>query len=57
MVEKKKASPYLPEFCERAVRMLEENQSDYARVSAACREIAAKLGCSVDSLRPNTKSR
>jgi len=30
---------------------LEEHQSDYASVSAACREIAAKLGCSADSLR------
>lgn len=29
MVEKKKISPYSPEFRERAVRMLEEHRSAY----------------------------
>ncbi|MBB6251388.1 transposase-like protein [Nitrospirillum iridis] len=51
MVEKKNTSPYSPEFRERAVRMLDEHLSDYPSVSVACREIAAKLGCSGDSLR------
>jgi len=51
MVEKKNASPYSPEFRERAVRMLEEHGSDYPSMSMACREIGAKLGCSGDSLR------
>ena len=51
MVEKKKASPYSPEFRERAVRMLDEHVSDYPSISVACREISAKLGCSADSLR------
>ena len=51
MVEQKKTSHYSPEFRERAVRMLDEHRSDYPSISMACREIAAKLGCSGDSLR------
>ena len=51
MVEKKKVSPYSPEFRERAVRMLEEHRSAYPTPAVAYREIAAKLGCSADSLR------
>ncbi|MFT8699404.1 MAG: IS3 family transposase [Acetobacter orientalis] len=50
MVEKKKTSRYSPEFRERAVRLLEEHRSDYPSLSAACREIGGKLGCSGDSL-------
>ncbi|QHC35569.1 IS3 family transposase [Komagataeibacter xylinus] len=50
MVEKKKASRYSPEFRERAVRLLDEHRSDYPSISAACREIGGKLGCSGDSL-------
>lgn len=50
MVEKKKTSRYSPEFRERAVHLLEEHRSDYPSLSAACREIGGKLGCSDDSL-------
>ena len=50
MVEKKKTSRYSAEFRERAVRLLDEHRSDYPSLSAACREIAGKLGCSDDSL-------
>ncbi|XYH17213.1 IS3 family transposase [Asaia sp. BMEF1] len=50
MAEKKKASRYSPEFRERAVRLLDEHRSDYPSLSAACREIGGKLGCSSDSL-------
>ena len=50
MVEKKKTSRYSPEFRERAVRLLDEHRSDYPSLSAACREIGGKLGCSGDSL-------
>ena len=50
MVEKKKTSRYSPEFRERAVRLLDEHRSDYPSISAACREIGGKLGCSGDSL-------
>ena len=49
MVEKK-TSCYSPEFRERAMRLLEEHRSDYLGLSAACREIGDKLGCSGDSL-------
>lgn len=50
MVEKEKTSRYSPEFRERAVRLLDEHRSDYPSLSAACREIGGKLGCSGDSL-------
>ena len=50
MAEKKKTSRYSPEFRERAVRLLDEHRSDYPSLSAACREIGGKLGCSGDSL-------
>ncbi|KPH85213.1 transposase [Komagataeibacter intermedius AF2] len=49
MVEKK-TSRYSPEFHERAVRLLDEHRSDYPSISAACREIGGKPGCSGDSL-------
>ena len=42
IVEKKKVSPYSPEFRERAVRMLEEHRSAYPTPAMAYREIAAK---------------
>lgn len=32
------------------MRLLDEHQSDYPSLSAACREIGGKLGCSGDSL-------
>lgn len=46
----KKTSRYSPEFRECAVRLLDEHRLDYPSLSAACREIGGKVGCSGDSL-------
>ncbi|KON62817.1 hypothetical protein KOEU_36910 [Komagataeibacter europaeus] len=50
MVDKTKTSRYSPAFHERALRLLDEHRSDYPSISAACREISDKLGCSGDNL-------
>lgn len=42
---------YSPEFRERAVRMLLEQQSGYASQWAAIRSIADKVGCTAETLR------
>jgi transposase len=49
---KKKASPkYSPETRERGVRMVFDHQHEYESQWTAIRSIAAKLGCSAESLR------
>jgi len=46
-----KAKRYSPEVRERAVRMVLEHEKDYSSQWQAMRSIAAKIGCSPDSLR------
>jgi transposase len=48
----KKASPkYSPEVRERAVRMVFEHEGDHASQWAAIGSIAAKIGCTAETLR------
>ena len=49
--KKNTTSPYPAEFRERAVQMVVDHLDSYASLTAAVRDIAAKLGCSPDSLR------
>mgnify|MGYP001301562097 CR=1 FL=1 len=49
--KKNTTSPYPAEFRERAVQMVLDHLDSYASLTAAVRDIAAKLGCSPDSLR------
>lgn len=49
--KKKTSKPYSPEFRERAVRLAMEHRDEYQSEAAALTAIAAKLGCSPDSLR------
>ena len=51
MEHKKTTKPYLPEFRERAVRLVMEHRDAYRSEAAALVAIAGKLGCSPDSLR------
>jgi|GEM_PF-3032889 len=52
MESKKKHSPtYTAEFRERGVRLYREHRPDCTSDNAAYRAIAAKLGCSHDTLR------
>ena len=44
-------SRYSPEFRERAVRMLFEHQAEYGSQWAAMNSIAAKVGCTAETLR------
>ena len=44
-------SRYSPEFRERAVRMLFEHQAEYGSQWAAMSSIAAKVGCTAETLR------
>ena len=46
-----KAKRYSPEVRERAVRMVLESEGDYPSQWQAIQSIAAKIGCSPDSLR------
>ena len=46
-----KANRYSPEVRERAVRMVLEHEREYPSQWQAMRSIAAKIGCSADSLR------
>ena len=46
-----KRSRYSPEFRERAVRMLFEHQAEYGSQWAAMSSIAAKVGCTAETLR------
>jgi transposase len=42
---------YSPEVRERAVRMVSEHQSEYGSEWAAIQSIAAKIGCTAETLR------
>lgn len=46
-----KVNRYSPEVRERAVRMVQEHESEYSSQWQAMCSIAAKIGCSPDSLR------
>ena len=46
-----KKSKYSPEVMERAVRMVEEAGSQYESQWAAIESIAAKIGCTAETLR------
>ena len=46
-----KRSRYSPEFRERAVRMLLDQQSEYESQWAAINSIAVKVGCTAETLR------
>jgi transposase len=46
-----RSTRYLPEVCERAVRLLEEHRDEYGSEWEAMRSIAAKIGCSTETLR------
>jgi transposase-like protein len=42
---------YLPEFRERAVRMVLDHAEDYGSTTAACNAVSAQLGISREALR------
>jgi transposase len=46
-----RATRYFPEIRERAVRMVFEHQADYDSQWAALNSIAAKIGCTAETLR------
>ena len=46
-----RSSRYCPEFRERAVRMLLEQQGEYSSLWAMISAIASKLGCTAKTLR------
>jgi len=48
---KKTTNNFSPEVRERAVRMLQEHQGEYASQWAAIQSIAAKIGCTAETLR------
>ena len=54
--KKNTTSPYPAEFRERAVQMVIDHLDSYASLTAAVRDIAARLGCSPDSLRVRVTS-
>ena len=48
---KKTSNRFSPEVRERAVRMVQEHGSDHASQWAAIGSIAAKIGCTAETLR------
>jgi transposase len=51
MEAKKTTSKFLPEVRARAVRMVQERRAEYASQWAAITSIAAKIGCTAETLR------
>jgi transposase-like protein len=51
MEKDNRANRYSPETQARAVRMVFDNQGNYANQAAAIKAIAPKIGCSRDTLR------
>jgi len=47
----KTTKQYLPEIRERAIRMVREHQGEYTSEWAAIQSIAAKIGCTAETLR------
>lgn len=47
----KRTPPFSPEVRERAVRMVQEHKGEHSSLHAAIRSIAAKIGCSGETLR------
>jgi transposase len=47
----KRSTPFSPEVRERAVRMVLDHQDEHGSQNAAIRSIAAKIGCSGETLR------
>lgn len=48
---KKKSPNYSAELRERAVRMVEEHREEHGSERASIQSVAAKLGCSLETLR------
>jgi transposase-like protein len=53
----KKSVRYSPEVMERAVRMVQEAGSEYESQWAAITSIAAKIGCTAETLRRRVRQR
>ncbi len=51
MDKKKTSNKFSPEVRERAVRMVREHRGDYPSEAAAIGSIAAKIGCTGETLR------
>jgi len=47
----KKGTRYSPEYRERAVRMLQEQQDQHSSQWAALQSVSAKIGCTAETLR------
>ena len=45
------AKPYPVEVRERAVRLVREHEAEHVSLAAAIRSVAAKIGCSAETLR------
>ena len=51
MTTNRTAEPYPAELRERAVRLVREHAAEHASLAAAIRSVAAKIGCSAETLR------
>ena len=51
MEKRKRVAPYAPEVRERAVRMVQEHRETHGSQWSAIQSIAAKIGCSGETLR------
>jgi transposase len=51
MTTNKTSKPYPAELRERAVRLVREHEAEHASLAAAIRSVAAKVGCSAETLR------
>jgi transposase len=51
MTTNRTAKPYPAELRERAVRLVREHAAEHASLAAAIRSVAAKIGCSAETLR------
>ena len=51
MTTNRTAKPYPAELRERVVRLVREHAAEHASLAAAIRSVAAKIGCSAETLR------